>query len=100
MNKPKHSKAPWTYEEEADYGRNIRSGKKWLATALSDHRGGEKNPLPGHFPKDSEECLANARLIAAAPLLLEACKLIIDSPDGRIDPRGQQLAREAIKEAT
>lgn len=51
----------------------------------------------------TESASANARLIAAAPDLLEACKMIVsnaeDDPDSKIEPYLVMAARDAIAKA-
>ena len=64
MSKP--TPGPWRYDYMSAYGRDIYAGKKWIGQANGDHGNPESS-----FPSNSE-CNANARLIAAAPDLLEA----------------------------
>ena len=67
-----HTPGPWSVEEPMDFELSIvESGKpvhEWQFIACIPH-GGKKE---GDFPKVIAE--ANARLIAAAPDLLEAAK--------------------------
>lgn len=64
----KHTPGPWKYSGDIakhDNSHIIHSEKqKWIAAALDFNR----------FDRD-EEVKANANLIAAAPELLEACKM-------------------------
>ena len=69
---PKHTPGPWTYDKyECAYGRDIYAGDVWVGDAKGPHDG-----VSIRFPT-SEECEANARLIAAAPDLLEALAAIL-----------------------
>jgi hypothetical protein len=61
----KHTPGQWEYGCEVEYGRDIRCGDIWVGTANGPHDGNEGFP-------SSEECEANARLIAAAPDMYEA----------------------------
>lgn len=56
----KHTPAPWTVNPKAK--TNIRHGNLTIANCSSTHDGSR-----------AEEEIANAKLIAAAPELLEAC---------------------------
>ena len=59
----KHTPGPWNYQEESDaYTHIVRDSDGKYVCGCSQHTSG-----------DAE---ANARLIAAAPELLAACKLI------------------------
>ncbi|KKK47217.1 hypothetical protein LCGC14_3157400, partial [marine sediment metagenome] len=67
-----HTPGPWKIEPECAYGWDIYSGeypkRLWVADAKSPHNS------KGFPPR--EEGLANAHLIAAAPELLTALKLV------------------------
>jgi hypothetical protein len=82
----KHTPGPWTAEEKNGRGMGWKAGPAWL---------GEK--------AWSEECAANARLIAAAPDLLEALQEIVSAADGegwsQLDAAFSK-ARAAIAKAT
>lgn len=72
MSEKKHTPGPWEIKD----GRYIDSPSGWIADVLSypAYRAATDN--------DSEEQKANARLIAAAPDLLEAlkaCELAMDT---------------------
>jgi hypothetical protein len=53
----------------------------------------------GILARPSEECEANARLIAAAPELLEACKEALKNCDGRTQPTLTRKLSQAIAKA-
>ena len=83
----KHTPGPWTYDRSG-YSLYVNSGRE-LVTALS---------MDGKRLETSE---ANARLIAAAPDLLDALLMVLDDPnalDGR--PRTYEYVRAAIAKAT
>jgi hypothetical protein len=86
----KHTPGPWNYDRSG-YSLYVNSGRE-LVTALS---------MDGKRLETSE---ANARLIAAAPDLLEALKSVIawlDAPDESAFSDSQlALARAAIAKAT
>lgn len=70
MSKLQHTPGPWEVQEKCAYGYDIRSdydnGWKWIAVAEGEHNGPENG-----WPDDIQS-EANARLIAAAPEMLEA----------------------------
>lgn len=61
MTRPSHTPGPWFFGEESAYGRDIHAGDRWIASAVGPH----SDPFA-----TSEECIANARLIVAAPDML------------------------------
>ena len=66
MNDAKHTKGPWIHSK---HGFNVLTADE-MHSICAVHA-----PNPGHTSeKDVQEHLANARLIAAAPDLLEACE--------------------------
>jgi hypothetical protein len=89
----KHTKEPWMVESHKDYDKFILVADKnsWLAKVCNDDT-------------DYSEALANAKLIAAAPDLLEALEYIIRCNEKEYMkceiPDALQKAREAIKKAT
>ncbi len=90
--KVKHTPGPWKIEPELfKYYFQITSdtGKK----VASCHAGSNK-----HTDDQSDELCANARLIAAAPDLLEALQLLIAAE--RIGVKDGAKACAAIKKAT
>lgn len=79
--KPTHTKGPWTIDSEDTQDPDIMGGGCWIATCHSGY--------------DSD--VADARLIAAAPDLLEAAKYVIEymgSKSTNLDP-----LRAAIRKA-
>lgn len=88
-----HTLWPWLFDEESEAittHNRIAKGITRIATVRLGWVG----------PFESEQ-IANARLIAAAPDLLEALCMVLDDPDaleGR--PRTYECVREAISKAT
>jgi len=79
----KHTKGPWSKSHNEGYGHDLCIGSEFAFANLKpvkhkvrficDVRG------PGReWNCPSEETLANANLIAAAPELLEACKKLLE----------------------
>lgn len=105
MNEPKHTPGPWMIDRHADNGELVvrcHSDKKIVANCQTDfYSSGSRENLMA-------EIQANARLIAAAPELLEALQNIVgiyndsdrwtqgDEPE----PVEIQAARAAIAKAT
>jgi hypothetical protein len=71
-----HTQGPWTIENNSIYG-NAGMIRPFIASVEDDHR--------------DEETNANARLIAAAPDLLEA------ADDALADLEGYEFAAETIR---
>ena len=67
----KHTAGPWTKMGGNDCHK-IRSQERVLAEVLGVTRGRRRN-------KNHDEAMANARLIAAAPEMLEVLKDIVES---------------------
>lgn len=68
-----HTPGPWE-----NHGRTVYAGKSIVSLAVAEYdaeRGPQYN-LADHLKSD-DEGLANARLIAAAPELLEACEAVL-----------------------
>jgi hypothetical protein len=93
----KHTDGPWIIHEYKDqiHGIDITEGKKGKVICN----------ITSHFTAKHEEAQANAKLIAAAPKLLEAlrfCKSVIESQGiyDRSESLAVDKATEAIKEAT
>jgi hypothetical protein len=90
----KHTPGPWEFDDKHS------SGFPLLCLYAADNR----NPF--HGSRSDDEQNANARLIAAAPELLEALRAITDQleriGDTRYDKDGQYIdaARAAIAKAT
>jgi len=85
----KHTPGPWSfYEDKASAGMN------------GECIGIVESPR-GIVCKTEESCpletMANARLIAAAPEMLEALKRCLHDDAGNLEPETVHLAMEAIK---
>lgn len=78
MNKSKHTPSPWIIENNDILGAS--GGIAHVASIFCDHA-------------------ANARLIAAAPDLLEACKMMVDDYDSNEDSESITYAKLAISKA-
>jgi hypothetical protein len=97
MNEAKHTPGLWSVQDgtAAKGHRNIVTATEYVATAYGDHI-------------DATECDANARLIAAAPLMLAALQALSDAlpSDEYMRAQGQEpgpglvAMREAIAAAT
>lgn len=90
---------PWVAETSLGYTRSagIFAGKNLVATACAG--------IPsGHLPADitEQEALANARLIAAAPELLDALMLAVRQNEHDMVMTGEELRQclAAISKAT
>lgn len=86
----KHYKAPWRAEG-------------WQGIVVNDADGNTLAVCPGNIRQDGLEVIkANARLLAAAPTLLAACKAALEyleaNPDEYSDHRAE-LCRNAIAAA-
>lgn len=72
----KHTPGIWTYSRECAYGYDIRSNDVrdgiWVANVHNEH--GNENGFPSAQEKE-----ANARLIAAAPELLECLEGVFEA---------------------
>lgn len=95
MSENKFTPGPWKVEENpfGVYTTTfflIGSKKEsWIAESKGPHVG----------PKDIEECKANAKLIAAAPELLEALQNL-ENDDNSIPEHAWKMVQDAIKQAT
>lgn len=85
----KHTPAPWTVNPKAK--TNIRHGNLTIANCSSTHDGSR-----------AEEEIANAKLIAAAPELLEALEELMKvyERNGQLLSFDVNIARKAIKKST
>ena len=72
MNNSKHTPGPWDCSQV-----HVDNGNFWIGTA-KDYIG-ELYPANSDLCISEEEAEANARLIAAAPVLLEALKGMIEA---------------------
>ena len=92
-----HSPAPWKYQEQVAYGRNIYDADgRWIGQAMGDH--GRTNGAG--FPSN-DQCLSNATLMVAAPELLHALRTVVEMEGARFDDfRTMKIANAAIAKAT
>lgn len=101
MSEAKHTPGPWTVlpkELDCDYIRirgTVLGGRYKIANVL--HPSG-RNLSKELRKREVEETLANVRLIAAAPKLLEALEVIVAAFDGDIAD-ALKAAQAAIAEA-
>ena len=83
----KHTPGPWHYQIDSHRRGRVFAGNMWLATTWTfpgDY--GVGTPLPAG---------ANARLIAAAPDLLAACKAALELAEGDDPGAGCDTREEA-----
>lgn len=95
MNDAKHTKGPWIHSK---HGFNVLTADE-MHSICAVHA-----PNPGYTSeKDVQEHLANARLIAAAPDLLEALRDLIQAHTVQMGPKAVklrvELAEAAIRKA-
>lgn len=96
----KHTPGPWNISTPCKRDAN-GVPCAWLNLDAPGHIGGMK--IETHYSMPDDEMNANARLIAAAPDLLAACKALAESIAFRIDdPRAKlrDAALAAIAKAT
>lgn len=113
VQKPQHTPGPWVAHGRAVFTADKR--KHWIerrdrravyvaqVRARHDAEIGERCDDIEDNPVDEDEANANARLISAAPELLEALRYIVDydGPTGSWDPdKARNMARAAIAKAT
>lgn len=98
----KHTPAPWTRGKQKTTWYNIYADNERVRVA----RAFDPSPAPYHKAGGFEIEEANARLIAAAPELLEALKALVEFADavGKLtkyspNPRDIDAARAAIRKA-
>ena len=108
MTEASHTPGPWGYvpsnEHHGPYVVNQWGSGDicdcYTMSNLNDYsvrNGGDSKPI--HFQRDEAD--ANARLIAAAPDMLEALELVIQWADGIGSPANMfNVARSAIAKAT
>ena len=87
QDKPKHTSGPWRISLDSRTGANIISDKEGEIVARI-------NKLT-----DSRKLEYDARLISAAPVMLEALQAVSDSMRGSDSLLAQQV-RDAIRKAT
>lgn len=90
MTKAQHTPGPWRRN-----GSLIEAPQMALTVSTVSW------PRIGHAPKDTDEAVANARLIAAAPELLAAlnCALVYLGDDGTDDSPEARSTRAVIRAA-
>lgn len=87
-----YTPGPWKFDDVLGC-REIKGDK------YPPHRQGQYRPIAStHGLANDDEDRANARLISAAPDLLEALEWIVE--DGASDSRALEVARAAILKAT
>lgn len=94
MSEPKHTQGPWCIHTETQpHGCPIVGNGRGLMLAMLSHS--------INYPDQRDEANANARLIAAAPELLEALKAVLaNSLDSKGLADAHKQARAAIAKAT
>ena len=93
-----HTPGPWEHEH-----RTANHKETGLTIAVCEPVSGGRGPTSNPINRRTiteEECIANARLIASAPELLEACKAALAAMvvEG-VHTETQELVREAIAKA-
>lgn len=92
-----HTDGPWEFQKAEDcMGRQLDDLVKWVITAEDGDLWISTGPT--WDPEHAEESEANARLIAAAPELLEALQQLVDAVDP--ESTGWSEAVAAIAKAT
>jgi hypothetical protein len=95
-----HTPGPWEIAQFGDDGNGFIGHQIWsraggevcaIRIAVNQHHDAQYDDF-------TARCEANARLIAAAPALLEALKKIVNNW-GNLHPKDRQQARIAIEEA-
>jgi hypothetical protein len=85
VNAAKHTPGPWSFLEE---GRTEEEGNRGRPLTVCGGPGGSEDLVNVYSRDDAtvsivrEEAIANARLIAAAPELLEACEEALGTLNG------------------
>lgn len=82
MNQPKHTPGPWTHDPIWS-NRVVMPDYSYIWIIGYDSKGGPIHVARVDGPRE-EQCTANARLIAAAPELLEALKLLLAECDQQV----------------
>ncbi len=97
MTQNAHTPGPWKVDPDPEgepHGIELHSAHGYFALVEGEDRTGP-DPTP-------ETVDAGARLIASAPELLEAARLVLSGWDkvGAMDPEGADALRAAIQKAT
>lgn len=99
-----HTPGPWAHKQEVDKSYDSRTGEPRTKT---NHwvRGQGEHDYVALITGNSKNPAADARLIAAAPELLEALEVLLENIDAYGDHlhdklEGVQAAREALAKAT
>ena len=98
MKNRQHTPGPWYVGTEFnDQGRHIYAAQK-----VRHEDGDEWHPLIACTDDDERlvDWQANARLIAAAPDLLNAVRFLLSNPDNHISKADRDAAYAAIAKAT
>jgi hypothetical protein len=85
----KHTPGPWFYT-----GKHNDCEVRYVGTNREDHYHEEVATL---YHGEGEEQIANARLIAAAPELLEALKWYVENDDTNIGMEGNEFWEEGLE---
>lgn len=91
----KHTPGPWQVVEHSWSDTGIYSDKHHIAHLSIEGVATESNQSQLEASMD-----ANAKLIAAAPELLNAVRFLLSNPDNRISPADIEAANAAIAKAT
>lgn len=99
-----HTPGPWRTGSNDDWSLDCPGNSTWIHLLAK----GRKAPIaiicePGLFKSTDDVLDANARLIAAAPDLLEALQRLMNNEIAHVGPYAVQaaiVAREAIAKAT
>lgn len=94
----KHTPGPWMVFDEIDRSCIRRPGVDAAGISIVCYGGGMLGDHAGVHGQTTAEAWANARLIAAAPELLEACKKATTCAS--IPDEVMQIIRAAIAKAT
>ena len=90
MSEGNHTPGPWTF---GHWGNDF-----WVGTEPSGLTGKVARVIWG-MGEDVEEGRENARLIAAAPELLAACRYIVDAGETADEMKAVEMALDAIAKA-
>ena len=91
--KTKHTPGPWRIQSEYNYGERISLWVDSDPRTHGDTKSGVKIIVSNFHGHNVDEISANARLIAAAPDLLDVLADIVKSFDVESGPTQAELAR-------